>query len=74
MNTRDHNIARIHQDPCGRWHITRESSPVLDERGPGFPSRRAAIAYCREHLHTAEVGQYGHISHYIAPSGRVRKI
>ena len=41
-------VARIHQAPTGKWHITDDSLPHLDERGQSFPSERAAIRAARE--------------------------
>ncbi len=47
-------VARIHQSLTGRWYITDDSLPHLDERGPSYPSERAAIRAARE------TGEYTH--------------
>lgn len=47
-------VARIHQSLTGRWYITDDSLPHLDERGPSYPSERAAILAARE------TGEYTH--------------
>ena len=41
-------VARIHQASTGRWHITDDSLPHLDERGASYSSERAAIRAARE--------------------------
>ena len=52
MNTATMNpaaiVARIHEAPTGRWHVTDDSLPHLDERGASYPSERAAIRAARE--------------------------
>jgi hypothetical protein len=36
--------ARIHQSPTGRWHISDDALPHLDETGASYPTYRAACA------------------------------
>ena len=40
-------VANIHNAPTGRWHITPNHLPYLDERGPGYQSEREAITAAR---------------------------
>jgi hypothetical protein len=59
-------IARIHEAPTGRYHISDDAGPLW-ESGRSFGSRAEAIRYLRGDDHT----EY---THYLAPSGRVVRI
>ena len=41
------HTANIHESPTGRWHITDNALPYLDERGQSYPTERAAIRAAR---------------------------
>ena len=41
-------VARIHQAPTGRYYITDDALPYLDESGNGYPSERIASKQARE--------------------------
>lgn len=58
-------VARIHQSLTGRWHITDDSLPYLDERGASYPSERAAIRAARDS---------GEWTHRINRRGRVVRL
>lgn len=58
-------IARIFEEPTGKYHICDDGLDYLDARGKGYDSRRQAIQSIR---------QYGEYSHYISASGKVTKI
>jgi len=40
-------VAFVGEAPTGRWHITPDGLGYLDESGPGYESRRAAIRAAR---------------------------
>ena len=56
------NIARIHQAPTGRWHITNDALPYLDERSHGYKSRREAVAISRYQGWTHQVNRGGKLA------------
>lgn len=61
-------VARIHEAPTGRWHVTDDALDHLDESGRGYPSRVAAVRALREHNECPQ-GQ-PRWTHYLAPDGR----
>jgi hypothetical protein len=63
--TKTRKIARIHQAPTGRWHVTDDALDYLDEGGKGYASERDAIRAIR-----AE----GDYTHRVAKNGKVVKI
>lgn len=54
-------VARIFEEPTGKYHVCDDAQDYLDARGTGFDTRRAAISAA------AAGGQY---THYLSPSGR----
>ena len=51
-------VARIHQAPTGRYHITDDDLPYLDETGIGYPNERIAIKTARELGYTHRLNRY----------------
>jgi len=61
----DKRVANIHEALTGRWYITDDSAPYLDESGYGYASERAAIKAARES------GKY---THRVSRIGRIAKL
>ena len=59
------STANIHEAPTGRWHITNNDLPHLDERGQGYRTEREAIRAARES---------GDWTHRVARNGKVVKL
>lgn len=58
-------VARIHEAPTGRWHVTNDALDYLDERGDGQATRRDAIQSARL------LEDY---THYLRPNGKIVRL
>ena len=61
MDTQAKIVARIFQEPTGKWHVCDDAADYLDARGTGYNSRREAIAVLR-----AYAGKEGGYTHYLS--------
>jgi hypothetical protein len=43
MSTRKTTVARIFQEPTGKYYICDDASDYLDARGPGYDTKAAAL-------------------------------
>lgn len=58
-------VVRIHEAPTGKWHLSDDALPHLDERGPGYGSAREAIAAARGSRQW---------THRVGPNGRLIRL
>jgi hypothetical protein len=58
----ERKVARIFQEPTGKWYVCDDALPYLDARGYAYGSRREAVEGLRRN------GEY---THYLTPNGKV---
>ncbi len=70
---KEKRVARIFSEVTGKYHVCDNDLGYLDARGRAYDSRSQVIAMLRGDLQSypAEAKTY---THYIQPSGRVKKI
>ncbi len=70
---KEKRVARIFQEPTGKYHICGNDLGYLDVRGKAYNTRREAIANLRADLmdYPPEANCY---THYINSSGKIIKL
>ena len=58
-------VAYIHEALTGKYHITDNDLPYLDERGAAYSSKRSAIKAARDG---------GHYTHRVNNTGKIVKL